>query len=84
MTENHSIPAVTLKIIDAKPGFSILFCKSALFRKKTNRITRPTSVLPTPFTDFPLQPAFTPRPFPDNSQTQPFNRNPLSENDHPH
>ncbi len=39
MTENHSTPAVTLKIIDATFGFSILFCNYEFIRKNTNHIT---------------------------------------------
>ncbi len=70
MTENYDIPAANLKIIDAPPVFSILFCNSAFFRKITNPILRPAT-LPKAFTDFPLQRALTPHPFPDISQTSP-------------
>ena len=45
MTENHGIPATTLKIIDAMPGFSISFCKFAFFRKISSPILGPATLL---------------------------------------
>ena len=63
MTENHGIPATTLKIIDAMPGFSISFCKFAFFRKISSPILGPATLLHL-LHGFPIAARAHPTPFP--------------------
>ena len=66
MTENHDIPAATLKIIDDTLGFSILFCNYEFIRKNTKR-TRARSPFCTPprvLYGFPIAARLHPAPFP--------------------